>query len=116
MAKRQIRVTNVDVYSSNWRPIRPPSFHESPSTPQGPVSPLHSPAPAEGGPLAVLDPARRGEVYGLSTIEAVVESRVVAIGKGDHDFSFILGDLQTGRLSSGKQGSETTPRKLRRHI
>ena len=54
---------------------------------------------AECGPLAVLDPARRGKVGGLGDVEAVVEARVVAIGERDHDLPLLLGDLGGGMFT-----------------
>lgn len=45
------------------------------------------------GILAVVHPTQGGKVCGLCTVEAMVEARVVAIGKSDHKLSFILSYL-----------------------
>lgn len=45
-------------------------------------------------PFAVLDPAWRREVCRFGTIEAVVETGVVAVRERDHEFTCFLNGLQ----------------------
>lgn len=45
--------------------------------------------------LPVVHPAQRGEVGRLGAVEAVVETGVVAVRKGDHKLPFVLGYLLT---------------------
>lgn len=43
--------------------------------------------------LAIVHPAQGGKVCGLCTVEAMVETSMIAIGKGDHKLPFILSYL-----------------------
>lgn len=45
-------------------------------------------------PLAVVNPPLRCEVSGLCTVEAVVETSVVAKREGDDELSSLLDNLQ----------------------
>lgn len=53
-------------------------------------------------PLAVVDPPLRGEVGRLCTVEAVVETSVVAERERDDELSSLLNHLQGGATSRVK--------------
>ena len=46
--------------------------------------------------LAIVNPALRGKIGTLRTVEAMVEAGVVAAGKGHHKLSRAMDHLQTG--------------------
>ena len=46
------------------------------------------------GPLAIVNPPRRGKVGGLCTVETSVEARVVGIGKCDDEITSLLQNLR----------------------
>lgn len=48
--------------------------------------------------LAVVNPTQGGKVGGLCAVEAVVETSVIAIRKGDHKLAFFLSDLEIARV------------------
>lgn len=55
------------------------------------------------GHLAVIDPPQSGEIGRFCTVEAVIESGVVAVGKRDHELPGLLCDLGRKR-PTGEQG------------
>ena len=54
--------------------------------------------------LAVLDPPFESEVRRLGCVEAVVETRVVRVGKGNHEFAFVLDHLAVRNRFAGQHG------------
>lgn len=53
------------------------------------------------GHFAIVDPAQRGKVSGLSAVEAMVEARMVTIRERDHELPGFLCNLQESEELSG---------------